>query len=161
MLKFGSFGAAFTAVVAANPAIAACPSAQVHAETARYVQLGAGGRADARAYVAQMSAPKTACQTAGGMVQVNLSFTVQADLAANVEAKPVKAPYFVVLMQAGKIVAKEVFPVTFAFGPAAPSVTLTETVDKIALPLRQSGKPDYEILVGFQLTPEQVRAAKN
>lgn len=148
------------AAVVSVPAYA-CPSAAVHPETAKLVQMGAGGQANARAYEARISAPAVACQTVGADMTVNLTFKVDATLAPNVQAKPVKAPYFVVVMVAGKIVAKEIFPVTLAFGPGVDKIATTETVDKISLPLRRNAKPDYEILVGFQLSPEQMRAVQN
>lgn len=140
---------------------AACPKAAVHPETARLVQMGAGGQASAKAYEARISGPQTACTDDAGMTRVALTFAVQAGLGPNVEAKPVKAPYFVVVMSAGKIVAKEIFPVTLPFASGAATVSISETVDKIALPLQKGGMPDYELLVGFQLTPEQLRAAQN
>jgi choline dehydrogenase-like flavoprotein len=153
-----AFLTAVAAVALAAVSEAACPTAAVHPETAKLVQMGAGGQANARAYQAAISAPKTACETAGKDVKVSLSFQVNAELSPGVEARPVKAPYFVVVMAGDKIVAKEVFPVSLAFGPSAATLSLTETVDKISLPLRPGG---YDILVGFQLSPDQLRAAQN
>jgi hypothetical protein len=145
-------------LAAAVSAAPTCPAVTVHRETSTLVQMGAGGRADARAYRAVISDPKVSCDPAGSDLKVHLTFQVKADLAPGVEARAVKAPYFVVVMNQGKIVAKEVFPVSLGFSAAATTLNLTETVDKISLPVRIGG---YEILVGFQLTPEQLRAAQN
>jgi hypothetical protein len=160
MTKYGLFLVASLAAALSGQA-AACPKAAVHPETARLVQMGAGGQATAKAYEARMSGAQVSCSTDGASDKIVLSFKIDAALGPNVEAKPVRAPYFVVVMLADKIVAKEVFPVTLPFGPGAAAVALNETVDKISLPLRRSAKPDYEILIGFQLTPEQLRAAQN
>lgn len=139
----------------------ACPVAKVHPETARFVQMGAGGQPAAKAYDATISGPQAKCSAENGGTKVHLTFKVDATLAPNVEAKPVKVPYFVAILSGDKIVAKEVFPVSLPFGVGALSVSVNEIVDKISLPLRPSGKPDYELLVGFQLTPEQLRAVQN
>ena len=152
--------AAFAALALPAPAMA-CPKADIHAETARFVQMGAGGQPGARAYDARLSAPQVTCANDGATLKIVLSFKVDASLGPNVEAKPVQAPYFVAVLYGGKIVAKEVFPVRLPFGPGAETVSLTETVDKISLPLRRNAKPDYEILLGFQLTPQQLRAGQN
>jgi hypothetical protein len=151
---------AAAAIALVTGGAAACPTAVVHPETARLVQMGAGGQTAAKAYEASISQPETKCESRGGTLHVNLSFKLDAALAPGVEAKPVKAPYFVVVMYAGAIVAKEIFPVTLGFAPAVQKIAITEVVDKISLPSRRNAKPEYEILVGFQLTPEQVRAAK-
>lgn len=159
MLKFPGVAAAL--VVAASGGAAACPKAAVHSETARLVQMGAGGIASAKAFEARMSAAQSACKAETGATAVALTFAVQASLGPNVEAKPVKVPYFVVVMAGGKIVAKEVFSVTLPFAAGGSPVSVNETVDKISLPLRSGATTDYELLVGFQLTPEQLRAAQN
>jgi hypothetical protein len=160
MTTYGVWAAA-AAVAALTGSAMACPKAAVHPDTARLVQMGAGGQPNVKAYEARLSAPQAACKDEAGQMKVALTFDIQAGLGPNVEAKPVKVPYFVVVMSAGKIVAKEIFPVTLPFGPGAASVSVKETVDKISLPLRNGGKPDYELLIGFQLTPEQLRAAQN
>lgn len=161
MRKLLQFALVVTGIAGLSAAEASCPRADVHAETARLVQMGAGGQASARAYDARISNAKVECLSDGAAAKIALSFKVDASLGPNVEAKPVRAPYFVAVLYGGKIVAKEVFPVTLAFAPGAAAVSMVETVDKISLPLRRNAKPDYEILVGFQLTPEQLRAAQN
>lgn len=145
----------------ATPAFARCPVASVHPETARLVQMGAGGQPSAKAYEARISAPQVSCASDGSSLKINLTFKVDAALGPNVQATPVKAPYFVAVLYDGMIVAKEIFPVGLGFKPDAPSISLTETVDKISVPLRRNAVPEYEILIGFQLTPEQVRASQN
>lgn len=163
----GPIAACATALVIAalsafDAAATACPTVAVHPDTARLVQMGAGGDANAQAYDAVMSAPQATCQSNKSDIKVNLTFHIDAALGPNVEARTVRVPYFVVVMSAGKIVAKEVFPVALGFSPATPKLSLNETVDKISLPLRTAATAQpYEILVGFQLTAAQLRAVQN
>jgi hypothetical protein len=152
--------AAIVLVAACAGHAAACPTAAVHPETQTLRQMGAGGDPAQKAYDATLSLPKVACTAGGGATKVSLTFKVDATLGPNVEARPVRAPYFVAVLAAGEIVAKEVFPVTLSFGAARTTLSFEETVDKITLPARGNGQARYEILVGFQLTPEQLRAVR-
>jgi hypothetical protein len=134
----------------------------VLADTAHFVQMGAGGDPSKRAYDATMSGASMSCSVTGETLKAALTFNVSAQLSPDVEAKPVRIPYFVVIMEGKSILAKQVFPVTLNFAPGSSSVRLSETVDKISIPLRKGQKAEsIAIVVGFQLSAEQLRQAKS
>ena len=56
------------------------------------------------------------------------------------------------------VMAKEVYPVRVRFAPDQDRVFLTETIDAISIPRANEGTSgvNFEILVGFELTPEQI-----
>jgi len=56
------------------------------------------------------------------------------------------------------VIAKETFPITVRFSADEDRVFLTETVDAISIPRADAGTSgvNFEILVGFELTEEQI-----
>lgn len=65
-------------------------------------------------------------------------------------------PYFIaVTTRQGDIVAKEVYAVAMAYDNKQTELASTETLKKL-IPLDGKGASDYEILVGFQLSDEQL-----
>lgn len=68
-----------------------------------------------------------------------------------------KVPYFVAISQEDRILAKKVYAIDFAFAPGQTTATFSDTVKSADV---QAGKEkktfDYLILVGLQLTKEQL-----
>ncbi|WP_297733532.1 hypothetical protein [uncultured Maricaulis sp.] len=56
------------------------------------------------------------------------------------------------------VIEKEIFPVRVRFDADQDRVFLTETIDAISIPRADEGTSgvNFEILVGFELTPEQI-----
>jgi hypothetical protein len=68
-----------------------------------------------------------------------------------------KVPYFVAVTQADRIVTKQIRSLIVSFPAGQTSVSIEESVDDIDLKTDRDKKPyDYQILVGLQLTKEQL-----
>ena len=73
------------------------------------------------------------------------------------EAAHYRVPYFVAVRQGADIQAKRVFWVDFTFDPNAATATFDETIDSTVIKIANDKQPyDYQILVGLQLTKEQL-----
>jgi hypothetical protein len=67
-------------------------------------------------------------------------------------------PYFVVVTHSGNIISKRMFFVNFTFQPGATSAAFEDTVDSTVIKMARKDKiGEYEILVGFQLTHDQLK----
>jgi len=67
--------------------------------------------------------------------------------------------YFVAVTRSDiAVMAKQVFPITVRFRAGEDRVFLTETVDAISIPRANEATSgtNFEILAGFELTPEQL-----
>ena len=160
LLAFASIALLVGALSVDAGATVKCPAVEVLKGTQNFVQMGASGDANIRAYDALLSDAATACTFDAKNVKVNLTFKVAGHLAPNVEARPVKVPYFVAFLSDDHVITKQIFSVNLAFGPAAQNVNVTEAVDKIMYPL-SALDPNYRIVVGFQLSPAQLRQNLN
>lgn len=56
------------------------------------------------------------------------------------------------------VIRKEVFPIVVEFRPGQDRVYLTEEIEAISIPRAEEGTSgaNFEIIVGFELTPEQI-----
>lgn len=67
--------------------------------------------------------------------------------------------YFVAVTRRDSVVIhREEFPITVRFEPGQDRVFLTETLDRISIPRARetTSGSNFEIIVGFDLTPEQI-----
>jgi hypothetical protein len=71
--------------------------------------------------------------------------------------RKVEVPIFFAVMDAGRIVNKQIFPVAFEFPPNVDRATITTPPIAMGLPVtpEKSGAA-YGIIVGYQLTPEEL-----
>lgn len=146
------------------PAVAAgsCPKIAILSDAAQLVQADAKAKqTGAIDYVASLGQPKVSCVQATGAVQSSLSFQVEG-ASGEKQPRPASLPYFVAIMDGSQVWAKQVFTVTLRFTANERAVKQTETVERVRIPLK-AGKSggDYRILVGFQLTPEQIAHNRN
>jgi hypothetical protein len=68
-----------------------------------------------------------------------------------------KFPYFVAVSQADRLLAKKIYTANFSFAPGQTSATFTGSAEAIDVSAGKDKKTfDYVILVGLQLTKEQL-----
>ena len=66
-------------------------------------------------------------------------------------------PYFVVAHEGNKIFTKRLFNLTFEFAPGASVATITQAPDDLTIHVENGKLPwNYQLISGFQLTPEQI-----
>lgn len=86
---------------------------------------------------------------------VDISFV--ATRAPTGDAAQYRVPYFVAVRQGADIIAKKMFWATFAFAPGEASTNFDQSIDSTVVKIANDKQPyDYQILVGIQLTREQL-----
>lgn len=139
----------------------ACPPARLLADTAHLVVTAAAEGTDGAAtYEADLISATTTCRQEGERWAVSVRYRASAGPVGVAAAGTVRLPIFVALAEYRRRVMDKkliALPVTFAAG--VPRVSIDQTIEGISAPLAELHPgPGYEILVGFQLTPEQVAA---
>ena len=87
----------------------------------------------------------------------NLMVTFGATRATPGDAAQYTVPYFVAVTLGETVITKQLRKVTFSFAPGEKSATFEDDIDDVALVTDGEKKPyDYQILVGLQLTKEQL-----
>ena len=110
-------------------------------------------------YTVQMVKAKRDCDipkySRHATASVDIDF--QATRAQAGAAATYTVPYFVAITSEGKILAKQVFQVQFAFDAGQATAAFTDSVNSLSLTIgRDKHATDYGVLVGFQLTKEQL-----
>jgi hypothetical protein len=97
------------------------------------------------------------CVVKDGVAHTRLKFKVTGNLQTGAKSDTRKVPYFVAVMQGSQVLAKQVYLLDIPFTGHERNVSVEERVNRVDIPLA-SGKAagDYEVMIGFQLTREQV-----
>ncbi len=87
----------------------------------------------------------------------SIDIKFRATRAPNGGAVEYKVPYFVAISQADRLLAKKLYMTQFSFAPGETSATFSESVNSVDVSAGKDKKTfDYVILVGLQLTKEQL-----
>jgi hypothetical protein len=93
----------------------------------------------------------------GKTSESDLTVTFGATRAAPGDAAQYTVPYFVAVTEGETVVTKTLRKVTFSFAAGEKTATFAEDINDVALVTDGEKKPyDYQILVGLQLTKEQL-----
>ena len=133
-----------------------CPLSAVLSEASKVTFLAGG---DIMAMTADMSPPKLKCnyEPSTRVDEVDLTFPLVMTKGRAATSDDVQLSYFIALVNmAGEVLAKHVYQRPTSFG-GKQSVIATESVENFVLTLGPGTKPtDHRILIGFQLTPDQL-----
>ena len=136
-----------------------CPEVALLANTERLVQFRPGPGRDIIDIVteAQITNLRSACEYEDFRVDVNAAFEIIATRGPKAGTASVTIPFFVAVVRPdGRVVAKKVFESKVDFPKGRRRVGLRESVEeRVPLSSQTLGR-DYQILVGFQLTPDQL-----
>jgi predicted small secreted protein len=141
-----------------------CPPVSVRPDLARMTDFYNPAKTDSASIASEASIRevKNICRTENGLLvmQIDLVFDARTGPKARVQPtdKPSFAyPYFIAVTdQTGTVLAKEVFAASIAFGADQEQAAQGETVFQ-TMPFPDSGRgQSYNVVVGFQLTPEQL-----
>jgi len=92
-----------------------------------------------------------------GIIFVDLAFRGTAEIGPAATSREITVPLFIALTELdARVLRKDVFPMTLAFEGNQRQTSFIHTIEETKVPYvaRIDGSA-YEILVGFQLTPEQ------
>src|ERR1700761_5959261 len=96
------------------------------------------------------------------LVKASLDLTFRATRAPQAQSATYSVPYFVAVTENARIYNKRLLYLKFTFAPGAATATINQSPDDIQLRVSNGKLPwNYEELVGFQMTPEQIAYAKN
>lgn len=141
-----------------------CPPVSVRPDLARITDFYNPAKTDSASIASEAAIRevKNICRTENGMLlmQIDLVFDARTGPKARIQPtdKPSFAyPYFIAVTdQTGTVLAKEVFAASIAFGADQNQAAQGETVFQ-TMPFPDSGRgQSYNVVVGFQLTPEQL-----
>lgn len=143
------------------PNIGPCPSAMSLYDAHRLVELRAGEVAyENIGFTGEVLAVRSLCSYYGERpILANLEIDFGFGRGPAAEGSERTYEYFVAVTRRDMaVMAKEVYPIRVRFAPDQDRVFLTETIDAISIPRANEGTSgvNFEILVGFELTPEQI-----
>ncbi|MGB5950050.1 MAG: hypothetical protein WBG82_12075 [Parvibaculum sp.] len=97
------------------------------------------------------------CEYDDGEIAVDVAFDGQADLGPAATSRELNLKGFMTVVRNGRISDKQVFDIPVVFEGAARTVRFLKTIEdtKLATDGRLDGSA-YELLVGFQLSPEEL-----
>ncbi|WP_300545754.1 hypothetical protein [Maricaulis sp.] len=149
------------ALASPEPNAGPCPSAlslydahrvvDIHGDEVNYESVG---------FTGEILAVRSLCSYYGErpiIANLELDMGFGRGPAARGEARTYE--YFVAVTRRDMaVIHKETFPITVRFDPGQDRVYLTETIDAISIPRAEANTSgtNFEIIVGFELTPEQL-----
>ena len=136
-----------------------CPDVAVLAAGERLVLFKPGPGRDLTDVIveARVSDLTSACSYDDGRVEVETSFDIVSTRGPTAETGAAAVPFFAAVMDPdGRVIAKETFESHAEFPTGRRKVAVRDTVtQRIPLPRPDRGQ-HYQVLIGFQLTPEQL-----
>lgn len=93
----------------------------------------------------------------------NVTITFRATRAPSGDAVQYTAPYFVGITEGSdRVLARKAYSVPFEFAPGQASVTFTDNIKDADVRAKYGSLPyDYQVLVGLQVTKEQLEYNRN
>jgi hypothetical protein len=146
--------ATLTADAKSKPSAAACPHLGLLADTNRLTEFD--GTTSAQ-FKATLGGEASQCVVKGKVIHLRLKFKVTGTIADNAKRDTRKVPYFVAVMQGSQVLAKQVYAVDLPFSGSARTVSIEERINRVDIPIGKGWtSDDYEVMIGFQLTRDQV-----
>lgn len=141
-----------------------CPAVSILADAELLTKFAGGGRDLTNvAYEAEMLGVDTRCTYGREFARRYGYSEVEVDMEVNLGSTAVPRtyaiPYFIAVINPStqQVVAREVYSIEAEFTPNRHTVRLHDEIDQIRIPVIENADAlAYEIVVGFELTPEEV-----
>lgn len=151
--------ASFLASCASNPlevTISRCPAVAVVGDTGTLTRFSGEGRTDEDVmFTASISDVAVSCQEEDAVTSA-IGFYVSAHSDGRLVNDTVVLPYFVAVMKDNsEIVTKRIYDVTLDFDQNGYAVS-REVLNQLIPTIDQARRYNYELLIGFQLSVEDV-----
>jgi hypothetical protein len=157
----------FLASCSSSPSSSAptCPSAGIIAPASSLTTFKQGMHDDpaGELYTVGVTNVKTDCtlDADNGTTDSTLVLRFNAKRTPSPDAASYRVPYFVAVVLDGKVLAKRDIWASFGFARGAASTVFDDKVASTVINLENGKKPyDYEIVVGLQLTHDQLEYNK-
>ncbi|MCJ9427624.1 hypothetical protein [Kordiimonas marina] len=146
------------AACAKNPlqvVVSHCPAVAVVGDVGTLTRFkGEGRTTNDVEFTASITNVKPDCKQADSVTS-HVTFDITAEAGKALTSRTVTLPYFVaVLKDNSQIVSKKRYDVTLTFGRDG-IAHATQTVEQFIPTMAQAKRYNYEVLLGFQLTPEE------
>ena len=143
------------------PNIGPCPSALSLYDAHRIVELDGGEvRFENVGFTGEILNIRSLCSYYGERpIVANLELDMAFGRGPAADGDTHTYEYFVAVTRRDiAVIEKQVFPITVRFAAGEDRVFLTETIDAISIPRATEGTSgtNFEIIAGFELTPEQL-----
>jgi hypothetical protein len=140
-----------------NPA--PCPNIVVLADAARFVEFDGEQTLENVVYSGEITSAEIACRYVGDKpIEAEVDLTMAFGKGPKGENGDKAFSYFVAVARRDlEVIAKEKFPAPVEFTDSRRVVVFEDDVDKIVIPRagENTSGVNFEIIVGFNLTPEQ------
>ncbi len=137
-----------------------CPEAFALYETSRLVQFNGKESFSDVGFTAEINKVRSLCRYVGdGPINADLTLDISFGRGPAAVGQTAIYEYFVAVTRKDiDVINKEVFPISITFPEGQDIVHATETVGQIRIPRANEGTSgaNFEIIVGFVLTPEQI-----
>jgi hypothetical protein len=132
----------------------ACPKLSVLADATRVTSFE---NTRVIQYRATISGEALQCVVDDDVAHTRLKFKVAGTLAASAKASARKVDYFVAVLDGETVLAKQVYSLTLPFNAKTRAVEVEEKIKRVDIPVADGkSADDYHVLIGFQLTREQL-----
>jgi len=138
----------------------ACPEVSILGDAENITQFKAGDGRDLIdvMYEARIRNIKTGCKILKGRIVSEVSFELVATRGPAAQGREGEFNYFVAVTDTGgRVLAKEKFDATIAFAANRRRAGTLELTEQSIPTTGNQNSADFEILVGFQLTPKQLK----
>jgi hypothetical protein len=159
-------GALLLPLLGCSTKIAICPVPAILADTQSVTFFRPGTTPDManELYTVSLTDAQGDCtyNAKENLVKASLDLTFRATRAPQAQAATYSVPYFVAVTENAKIYNKRLLNLKFTFAPGAATAIISQSPNDIELHVSNGKLPwNYEELVGFQMTPDQIAYAKN
>ena len=159
-------GALLLPLLGCSTRISVCPIPAILADTQSVTIFRPGTSPDManELYTVSLVNAQGDCtyNTSQNLVKASLDLTFRATRAPQAQGATYSVPYFVAVTENARIHNKRLLYLKFSFAPGAATATINQSPNDIQLHVSNGKLPwNYEELVGFQMTPEQIAYAKN
>lgn len=137
-----------------------CPEAFALYDTSRLVEFkGAESYANV-GFTGEINKVRSLCRYYGERpIEADLELDIAFGRGPAASGNTATYEYYVAVTRKNiEVIEKQVFPITITFPEGVDVAEVTESLDKIIIPRANetTSGANFEIIVGFQLTPEQV-----
>ena len=153
------------ALAGCSQKIVVCPVPAILADTAAITVMQPGTTPDLanELYTVKLVNAEGDCvyNQTSPVVRASMDLTFHATRPPSRDAATYSVPYFVVVHENAKVYAKRLYNLRFTFAPGAAIADITQAPDDISIKISNGKLPwNYQMMAGFQLTPEQIEYNK-
>lgn len=160
--RFAVLGLCLLMLAGCNTAkVNVCPVAVILADAGQMAVFRQGATQDlsGEAYRVMLTGARTSCDINKKTGETNSTFTVsfRATRAPSADGAEYSVPYFVAVTRGDQLIEKRILTVRFSFAPGASAATFDESPDDFDIHMENGHFPyEYQLMAGFQMTPDQV-----